>query len=99
MLELFHPLPGLRQEEPAHDMAAHLLPDLFGQSVIQAHGIGLQGGEVGIGALGVHVAGGVPGRAGRQFPALQQDRILFACLCKVIQDRNAHDPAADNDNA
>ncbi len=72
--------------------------DLF-QLLVQADGVALQGGHVGVAVDGVKAARRVPGGAGGQFRPLDQHHIGPAELGQVIQNRAADDAATDDHNA
>ncbi len=77
----------------AHRLTRCLL-DLF----VQIDGVALEPGDVGIGADGVNLPGGVPARAGSELGALEQHDILPTKFRQVKEDRAADDTAADDDD-
>ena len=66
--------------------------------LVEIDGVLLQLGDVGIAVERVHAARGVPGRAGGQFRALDQDDVLPAALGQMIGDAGADDASADDDD-
>ena len=75
--------------------AAGLAADLL-QLLVEADGVALERGHVGVGVQGVEAARRVPGRARGQLVALDQDDVAPAELGQVIEHAAADDAAADD---
>ena len=79
--------------DPAGRLAGLLL-----QPCVERNGVANEVGQIAGRAKRPHLGGGVPGSAGGQPVALEQDGIGDARLGEVIEGRAAHDPAADDDD-
>ena len=66
---------------------------------VQVDGVFLQTRDVRFAVEGVHAAGGVPGRAGRELALLQQQHVTPAGLGQVVEHARAHHAAADDDHS
>ena len=63
---------------------------------VEADGVALQRGHVGVGVQGVEAARRVPGRAGGQFGALDEHDVAPAQPGEVVEHAAPHHPAADH---
>ena len=77
---------------------ARRLSGLLLELRVEGDGVADEIGEVAGGAQGPHLGGGMPGGAGGQAVALEQDGIGDAGLGEVIQGRASHDATADDDD-
>ena len=86
---------GLRQIQRARLVHAAALTGLCLQRFVQVHGVVLDAGDVVVVVQAMDAGRRMPGRAGRQFVALQQNNIGPAELCQMIQDGAADEAAAN----
>ena len=85
-----------REGEPAHVVQpAGLAGELF-ELAVEADGVALQRGHVGVGVQGVEAPCRVPGRAGGQLGALDEHDIAPAQPGEVVEHAAPHHPAADH---
>ena len=68
------------------------------EPVIEVDRVAEELGDVGAGAQLTDEAGGVPGRAACQLPALEKEHVAEPHLAEMIGDRAADDAAADDDD-
>ena len=73
-------------------------PGLGLEPVVERDRIAEQLGDVGVGAKLADEAGGMPGRAGGELAALEQQDLADAHLGEMIGGRAADDAAADDDD-
>ena len=85
-----------RQHQAAVGMQAAGLAGQRLDLAIQIDGVFLQPRDIGLAVEGVHAAGRVPGRTGRQFALLDQQQVGPADLRQVIEHAGAHHAAADD---
>ena len=94
--ELVLAIRRLRHVEGARLEDTAALPCLLLQLGVELHGVVLQLGDVVVVVEPVDAGGGVPGRAGSQLVALQQDGVGPAELRQVIEHAAADQTAADD---
>ena len=97
----FHPveaLAGGRQHQARGHVQADILAGIVLDLLVEVDGVFLQLGDVRIAVDGVHAAGGMPGRAGGQFGALQQHDIGPAEFRQMIENGTADDATTDDDD-
>ena len=88
---------GLGKVERARLEHAAALPRFGFQLVIECHRIVLEARDVRAVVQTVNVGGSMPRRPAGQFGAFEQDNILPAVFCKVVEDRASDDAASDDD--
>ena len=92
------PLAVVGQHQPAGQVDRAVLPGAGLDRAVQLDRVLLQLGDVGVAVEGVHAAGRVPRRAGRQLLALDEHDVGPAGLGEVVQHRRADDAASDDDD-
>ena len=95
-LQVVEPVLGVGEHEAAGEVDAAGLPRDLLDLVVDLQRVVLELGDVGVGVERVHAARRVPGRAGGQLGALQQDDVLPAVLDEVVEDAATHDTATDD---
>ena len=96
-LEPVEPLRRAGEHQTAGDVqAAGLSGDLL-ELLVEVDGVLLELRDVGVAVDRVHAAGGVPGRPGGEFRALDEQDIAPARLGEVVEHAHAHHAAADDD--
>jgi hypothetical protein len=87
------------QHDPGRQMQAAGLAGDFFQLLVKAHGVALQHGHVRVAVERMKAARRMPGGAGRELVALEQQHVLPALLGQVVEHRAAHHAAADHHHA
>ena len=95
-LEKIQPLGRIGNGQPTDMMQPAGHAGDFLKLAVEADGVALQRGHVGIGIERVEATCCMPGRAGRQFRAFDQNNIGPAALGQVIEDTAANDTTADH---
>ena len=86
------------EHDPAGLAPAQGLAGLRLQLGIEIDGVADHLADQGIGAIGLHIAGGMPARAAADLGALQQHHIAATERRQVIGDAGPHHPGADDDD-
>ena len=91
-------LAGVGQHQAARQVDGAALAGGGLDLLVELDGVLLQLGDVGVAVERVHAAGGVPGRAGGQLLALDEDDVGPSRLGQVVEHRGADDSATDHDD-
>ena len=95
-LEVVEPVLRVGEHEAAGEVDAAGLPGDLLDLLVDLQRVVLELGDVGVGVERVHAARRMPGGAGGELRALQQDDILPAVPDEVVEDAATHDAATDD---
>ena len=96
VLELGHALVGVCESHRTGDVVVDRVFGVLGEFAIQLGRVLLDLHDAPAARVGRHVAGCVPGGAGRQLVALQEQHVRAAHLGQVVQGAHARDAAAND---
>ena len=95
-LEVVEPVLRIGEHQAAGEVDAAGLPGDFLDLLVDLEGVVLELGDVGVGVERVHAPRRMPGGAGGELGALQQDDVLPAVPGEVVEDAATDDSAADD---
>ena len=98
-LEVVEPVLRVGEHEAAGEVDAAGLPGDFLDLLVDLEGVVLELGDVGVGVERMHAARRMPGGAGGELGALEQDDVLPAVPGEVVEDAATDDSSADDSHS
>ena len=98
-VQVVEPILGVGEHEAAGEVDAAGLPGDLLDLLVDLQRVVLELGDVGVGVERVHAARRMPGGAGGELGAFEQDDILPPVLDEVVQDAATDDASADDSHS